>query len=341
MLILLIAMLITTANARDFTAPEVFDSGKNLMPEADTFGEGLWMILQDLFPLIRPDLFEASRVSLALIASVMLTSMLRCFSDSVKVVGEMAGTAAISAALLLSAQSLISLGADTVREMSEYGKLLIPVLTTAMAAQGSVGTSAALNAGATAFSAVLSSLISGLLIPLVYLYLTLATASAATGEEMLKKLRDMMKSAMSWLLKSLLTLFTTYMGITGVISGVTDSAALKAARTTISTVVPVVGGILSEASEAVLLSVSLAKNAAGLYGIFAVLAIFLEPFARIGCHFLILKGTHAVCSVFGMKNLSDLIGDYCGAMGLLLGMTGSVCLLLLIAVVCFLKGVGG
>jgi stage III sporulation protein AE len=128
------------------------------------------------------------------------------------------------------------------------------------------------------------------------------------------------------------------MGITGVITGTTDAAALKATKMTISSFVPVVGSILSEASEAVLVSAGMAKNAAGIYGIFAILALFLEPFLRIGAHYLILKLTAAVCNVFGEKRATDLIEDFSSAMGFLLGMTGSICLLLLISTVCFLKG---
>ena len=82
------------------------------------------------------------------------------------------------------------------------------------------------------------------------------------------------------------------------------------------------------------------KNAAGMYGIFAVLALFLEPFLRIGVHYLMLKVTAAVCGIFGCKEMTELIGGFSEAMGLLLAMTGSVCLLLLIGTVCFLKGVG-
>ena len=82
------------------------------------------------------------------------------------------------------------------------------------------------------------------------------------------------------------------------------------------------------------------KNAAGIYGIFAVLALFLQPFLRIGVHYLILKATAAFCGIFGTKRLSELIGDFSCAMGLLLAMTGSSCLLILISTVCFMRGVG-
>ena len=144
---------------------------------------------------------------------------------------------------------------------------------------------------------------------------------------------------MTWSLKIILYVFTGYMGITGVISGTTDAAAMKATKLTISGMVPVVGGILSDASEAVLVSAGVVKNAAGIYGIFAVLAICLGPFLQIGAHYLILKITAGICELIGPKRAADLVNDISGAMGMVLAMTGSVCLMLLISIVCFLKGV--
>lgn len=341
LMMVLVFALVAPASAAEFAAPEVPESGAELMPgQTESFGDALLEMLQDAILLIRPDLAEASKVSLAVIAAVMMVSLLQTFSGSIKTVADLAGTTAIAAVLLLSTNSLIRLASDTVTEMSEYGKLLLPVMTAAMAAQGGVTASAALYTGTAVFDTVLTGLISKLLVPMVYLFLALAAANSAVGEDLLKKMRDFVKGSMSWCLKTLLTVFTTYMSITGVISGTTDAAALKATKVTISSVVPVVGGILSDASEAVLVSAGLMKNAAGIYGILAVLALLLEPFLRIGAHYLLLKLTAGLCAVFGSKRMTELIGDFSSAMGLLLAMTGSVCLLLLISTVCFLKGVG-
>ena len=339
-LVVLIWVLAVPVSAAELIAPEVPEAGAELMPDNQSFGEGLVQLLRNAVQRLRPDLAEASRVSLAVVAVVLLIAILQSFSGTVKTTADFAGAAAVSAVLLLSANSMIRLGADTVTEMSEYGKLLLPVMTAAMAAQGGVTTSAALYSGTALFNTVLTSLVSRLLVPMVYLHLALSAANSAVGEDLLKRMRDTVKGSVSWCLKTLLTVFTTYMSITGVVSGTTDAAALKATKVTISSVVPVVGGILSDASEAVLVSAGLAKNAAGLYGIFAILAVFLGPFLRIGIHYLLLKATAAICGIFGTKRMTELIGDFSTAMGLLLAMTGAACLLLLISTVCFLKGVG-
>ena len=329
-----------TAVPTDITAPVVPEAGARFMPSAESFSEGLRELILNILPLLRPDLSEAAQISLTVVAAAILVGLVNTISDCVSSVSDLAGAAAICSALLLSTNSLISLAADTIQQMGEYGKLLLPVMAGALAAQGSVTASAALYTGTAAFVAFMEKLISGIFLPMVYLYLALAAAHCALGEESLKRIRDMVKNTVSWCLKTLLTVFLTYMSITGVISGTTDAAALKAAKVTISTFVPVVGSILSDASEAVLVSVGLAKNAAGIYGILALLAVFLRPFLKIAVHYLVLKMTALIVTLVGTKRNAELIQDFSGAMGLLLGMTGSACVLQLISTVCFLKGVG-
>lgn len=341
LLLLGMAYLSPRAMALELEAPQVPQSGAEHMPrETQSFAAGLWELVQNVVMVLRPELREAARTSLALVSAVLLVGLMGAFSGGVGRVGELAGAAGIAWTLLRGANSMITLGIETVRELSAYGKLLCPVMTAALAAQGGAAASAALYAGTAAFDAVLSSLIANVLSPLVYLFLALSVGNSALGEETLKQMRDLVRRFISWSLKILLTVFTTYMSITGVVSGATDAAALKATKVTISSVVPVVGGILSDASEAVLVSVAVAKNAAGIYGILAVLAIFLEPFAKIAIQYLTLKATAALCAVFGGKAMAGLIEDFSSAMGLLLAMTGSACLLVLISTVCFLKGVG-
>lgn len=337
----LILLLAVPASAAELNAPAVPDSAKAYMPSnQESFGEGLLEVLRDALVYFRPDLREASEVCLSILAAVMLASLLESFPGTPRKTVTLAGAVWVAFVLLRSANSMVNLAAQTVEEISEYGKLLIPVMTTALAAQGGVTSSTALYAGTAIFDTVLTGMISKILTPMIYLYLTLAVAGSALGEDVLKKLRDTAKWAMTWALKTMLYIFTGYIGITGVISGTTDAAALKAAKLTISGVVPVVGGILSDASEAVLVGAGTVKNSAGIYGLFAILAIWIGPFLKISAHYILLKATGALCGIFGNKPITELIGDFSSAMGLLLGMTGTVCLMLLISMVCFMRGVG-
>lgn len=340
-LLTLTLLFVMPVSALEITAPPVPDSGKAFMPETrESFADGLLSIVHDALMALRPDLREALQVCVSAAAAVMVISVLRLLPSMKTKAADMGGVVTVAALLLHSSDSMVNLGIRTVSEISGYGKMLLPVMTSALAAQGGVSSSAALYAGTAVFDAVLCGLIENILAPMIYFFLTLCTACAAVGEDMLKNSRDMIKSFMVWLLKTLLYVFTGYISITGVVSGSTDAAALKAAKLTISGVVPVVGGILSDASEAVLVTAGTVKNAAGIYGMLAVIAVWIGPFLKIGLHYMLLKLTGAVCSIFGSKEMSGLISDFSTAMGMLLAMTGSVCLMLMISLVCFMRGVG-
>ena len=116
--------------------------------------------------------------------------------------------AAVCVFLLVNTNTMIQLGTETVEQLSEYGKLLLPVMTTAMAFQGGVTTSTALYAGTAFFNALLTNLVSNLMIPGIYAYLALAIGSAMVKEDMLKKTRDLVKQCVTWCLKLILTIFT-------------------------------------------------------------------------------------------------------------------------------------
>ena len=336
---MLLLLMTAPVHAADFTAPTP-PQDVPMPEETGDFGAGLWEIVSSALRTLKPELVQGAGICLAVTAVVLLTSLVGGFPGKSNMVLRFVCTLALGTILLKQTGSMVRLGTETVRELSEYGKLLIPVMTAALASQGGITSSTALYTGTAVFDAVLSSLVGNLLVPMVYLFLAVSIANGATGRSLLQKLRDLLKWLCTWGLKIVLYLFTGYMSITGVISGTADAAAVKAAKLTISGVVPVVGGILSDASETVILGAGVMKNAVGVYGLLAIAAMWVTPFITIGAQYLLLKLTAAVCGAFGVKEASELIGDFSGAMGLVLGMTGAVCFFLLISIVCFMKGMG-
>lgn len=339
-LILVFAFLAVPVSALEITAPIVPPSAADIMPEEpESFAEGLWQLIKAVVDKIQPEITDTAKVCLSVVAAGLMISVLQPMTGRGKGIAELVCTVSIALILMTPTQSFVKLGVETVEEMTAYGKLLLPVMTAGLTAQGGITKSAALYTGTAVFNTVLGNLTVKLIVPVINIYLALAIANSAIGDETLKKIRDLIKWCATWVLKISLYIFTGYMGLTGVITGSADAAALKVTKSTISLAVPVIGGILSEASETVLVGAAVVKNAAGVYGMLAILALCLGPFVRIGIQYLLLKFTAAVCSVFSTKQATELIGDFSTAMGLLLAVTGTICLMLLISTVCFMKGV--
>lgn len=339
-ILLLLFLTVIPVNATEFTAPTAPDSAQDYLPEQpETFSDGLWKVIKEAINRLQPALAEGTKVCGMLMACLLLSSILQTFTDMSKQTVDLVTTLTIATILIHATNSLIHLGVDTVREISEYGKLLLPVMTSALAAQGGITTSTALYTGTAFFNTLLSNGITKLIIPMLFIYLVLCICDRAIGENGLKGLLDLVKWLLTWTLKVILYVFTGYLGITGILSGTQDAATLKATKITLSGVVPVVGSILSDASESILAGIGVIKSSVGIYGVLVILAIWIGPFIRIGIQYLLLKITAAVCGTFGAKQSVGLINDISTIMGFLLAITGTVCLLLLISIVCFLKGV--
>ena len=336
--ILLVAMVIPVS-ASGIVAPPVPDDVEQIMPSEDMgFGDKLWHMIREAVTQAQPAVAAGIKLCLSVAAVVLLIEVLQNVGGKSKQFVNLAGVIAVGAILLGNTSTMIEMGTETVQKISQYGKLLLPVMAAALASQGGA-TSAATFYGATVlFDAILTSIISSVLIPLLYIYLILAISGAALDDDFLRKMRDISKKIMTWFLKIVLYVFTGYISVSGVISGTADQTAVKATKLTISGMVPVVGGILSDASETVLIGAGLVKNAAGIYGVLALAAIVIVPFITIGAQYLLLQITSLCCSAISSKTLTEVLNDFSGAMGLVLGMTGAVCLIQMISVVCFLKG---
>ena len=55
--------------------------------------------------------------------------------------------------------------------------------------------------------------------------------------------------------------------------------------------------------------------------------------------YLKLKLTEAACGILGNDSLTQIIGSFSTAMGLLLGITAAACIMVLVSTVCFMKGI--
>ena len=338
--IILLPLLLIPVHGAQIDIPQAPSQVQAYMPyEDETFLQGLLYVLTSAVSKVAPDLAEGMATGLLLLTASLATSFLSGLNSSIKKVSELILVIFSATSLLGSTRSLIGLGIETITELDSYSKLLIPVMTTAMASGGGVTTSAALYAGTTLFSILLITLISKFFVPLLYVYIALSVSNRALGADVFSSFKQFIKWLMTWLLKIVLYVFTGYMTITGVVSGSVDAMTIKATKITISGMVPVVGGIISDASEAILVGAGVLKNAAGLYGIFAFLAISILPILKMTVHCIILKTTAALCGVFSQKNQCGLIDDFSQAMSMCLAATGSICLLLLISIVAFMKGV--
>lgn len=245
----------------------------------------------------------------------------------------LAGTLAVAAVAVADVNSLLGMGTGAIDKMTSFANVLLPTVAAVTAATGAITGAAARQLAAALFSDLLVNLIHGLLVPLLYGYIAASVAQAAVGAEGLKRLADLLKWTVTTVLTVVTMVFVGYLTASGVVAGTTDAATVKAAKFAISGAIPVVGGILSDAAETVLASAGILKGTVGVFGMVTILGICLAPLLQLSVHYLAYKLVAALAATLGDGPVCTLVDRLGGAFGLVLGMTGACCLLLLITLV--------
>ena len=139
-LLCLVFVLVTIlpVSAMEAEPPEVPESGELYMPEnTESFGEALWHIFKTAVSTLSPEIASVAKLCLGLSAVIVLSCICKNVPGSSGQAIGLCSAVMMGIMLLSPTGALIRLGVETITEMAEYGKLLIPVLTAALAAQGS------------------------------------------------------------------------------------------------------------------------------------------------------------------------------------------------------------
>ena len=240
---------------------------------------------------------------------------------------------AVSGVAVSDVNSLLNIGTASIASISSFSGVLLPAVAALTAATGAITGAGVRQMAAVLFSSLLIKLIHGVLIPLICGYIALNIAHAAAGNPGLKRLAALFKWIIVTMLTVMLMVYVGYLTLSGVVSASTDAAAVKAAKFAISSAVPVVGGILADASESVLAASGILRSSVGVFGMISVLGICLVPFLRLGIYYLAYKAAAALSAMLGNSAAANLIESLSGAFGMILAMVGACALMLLISLV--------
>lgn len=246
---------------------------------------------------------------------------------------QMAGALGITGVLCTDLTSLLSLCQQTANELSTFSAVMLPIMATAVAASGAPTTAVTLQVITLFVFDLLVRFLTCALIPAVCVYIAVITLNTALGNDLLGNLAGFIKWLIGGSLKLSLTIFMTYLTISGVMSGNADAVAVKTAKFAVSGVIPVVGSIISDASESILAGASLIRGTVGVLGMLCVLAICILPFLRVGCNYLLFKAGAAVISPICGKELAGLVTQLSDCFGLMLGMLGTCSLVIFLELV--------
>jgi stage III sporulation protein AE len=183
---------------------------------------------------------------------------------------------------LQDARSIIS-------RMTEAMQSLFPTLCamlTAVGANASVG----VLQPAIVFSVTgMATIISSFVMPVLTALCALTLLGCFVGAIQLEKLKGFLSTVVTWSLGTAFTVFFGVLTVSGVAGAAFDKVSLEAAKYAIDNFVPVVGGMFADAVDVLVGCSMLVKNAVGITGVVAIVAMIAQPAISILSQVLLYK----------------------------------------------------
>lgn len=213
----------------------------------------------------------------------------------------------VAAILTVSAVQMFTLVKNTITTMKNFLDLTFPVILTMMTASGGVASAKIFQPLAAVLLGGMTQIIVSVIFPLFLVVNIFTLLGSLTDSVKLDKLNDFFKSAAHWILGITFTIFMSFLLIQGVTGSAYDGISVRAAKYTIASSVPIVGGYLKDGFDLVVGSCVLVKNAVGVTGLVVIVAMILPPLAQILCFNLSLKLTAGLVQPMSDEKTSNFL----------------------------------
>jgi stage III sporulation protein AE len=233
----------------------------------------------------------------------------------------------------------INTGREVVDKMVSFMQAILPLLLTLLVAMGGVASAAIFHPVILVSLTIIGTLTKNVVLPLIFFSAILGIVDHLSSHFKVSHLAGLLKTVAMGLLGIFGTVFLGVLAVQGVAGAVSDGVTLRTAKFAIDVFIPVVGGVFSDALEAIVSSSLLIKNAAGIAGMIAVLLIMGLPLLKILTLALIYKLAGALVQPVAEGQVVDCLNDLGGSMIMVFAVVAVVGLLFFFAIT-ILVGVG-
>jgi len=294
-------------------------------------------IVQRAAQYIFREIYMNISILIKLLVLVVLCAILRNLQVSFMngSVGEIAFYAcyiAVVTTATISFASAMKLGIGVIDRMVDFMYASLPVLITLLVSGGNLTTAGIFQPVMLMIVETSAVIIKNMFVPLIYLSTVLSIVNNISEKVQISKLAGLLKQVAGWGLGIILTLSVAVVSIQGSLGAVVDGVTSKAAKFAIGAFIPVAGKYLADATDTVLGSMLLLKNAAGIAVMTGIIGICLVTLLKIAALIAIYKVACVLVEPLSEKRITDCLNEISGSMTYILGIAASVAFMFLISV---------
>lgn len=183
----------------------------------------------------------------------------------------------------------------------------------------------------------IGGLVKNLIIPILLVSVAIGIVGGFSEKVQLNKLSKYLKSFIFWFFGIVLTLFVTSITLEGTLSSSVDGITAKTAKAAVSSLIPVVGKILGDATDTVIGSVFVLKNAFGIIGIVIIILVAIKPVLDLIISMALFYLLSAVTEIIAEEKIVKLINIIAESYKALFAILISVIILFLVGITLIIK----
>lgn len=281
-----------------------------------TFLEKVWNSFQE-------NLRAPVRLLVSLAGVLVLCALLDSFGSSfssggVETVFGVVVTVFISSIIINPLVGCIVEAREVIRDFGTFILAFIPAFAGVVTASGQPMTGAAYNLFLFWMCQVTAQLVTAVFLPLLCAYLALSVISVVCPKLGLDGLISGIKTFVTWSLGLILTVFIGLLSIQTVVASGGDSIAVWTTKFFIGSMIPVVGGALSDLFAAAQGCIQLVRGTLGAFGILVTVVTFLPALIQTGTWYLTLYLGGILSQILHLPQIAKLLKALSSTLGIIM-----------------------
>lgn len=243
----------------------------------------------------------------------------------------------ISVVILASFSNCLTIVKDTIQDLVGFTNSILPILITLMLTTGAITSASVIQPILLLLISFIGNTIINFILPIILISTSLNIISQISNEIKVSKISKFLNSSTIWILGVIMTLFVTVLSLEGSLTQTVDGVTAKTAKAAVSTVIPVVGKILGDATDAVIGCAGILKNAVGLIGIIVIIGICLTPIIKLTILTAMYSFMSAICEPIADTRIVNLLEKISETFKILLAIVFCVTVTLIIGLAIVIK----
>ena len=250
---------------------------------------------------------------------ILLSSLFQSFKQTV---GDTQMTSAVStvsavivAIILITKMKLtISSACTAISVCSDFVFAFIPAFCIIVATSGNTVAAFSTNTLLLSLAQALNFISNSVFLPLSNCFLAIGICSGIRDELNLRSFISNMKKYLITGISVCATVFVSVLSIKTAVASSADAIGLRSVRFAINSVVPVIGGAISEGLLSIQAYSSLIKSSVGIVGIIAVALVFFSSILNVSFWRLFLSLCGVISDIFSDRSVSSVLKAFTDAL---------------------------